>query len=411
MDRETARRSLGRGRRLAGLVLARTPSPLDLLSERARERWARRGWPGATGPGSPARPASTSASTTSSARTLPASPPSRLRYARGHPEGRAPRARAAGSPPSATTSPGVEFVVKVRQGGREETVWTQLARPRCRGPPTALGARRTWTSRRYAGRGRELVLETRGFEQDADDARRAFWGDARASPCRDGDAPLVVVYLVDTLRADHTTPYGYARDTTPELAALRAGRRGLRAGDRARVLDQALGGVALHLAAARPAPRGPAPRQPRPRPRHAGGDAAGQGLRHRRRHRQLGHLLRRARTSSRASTSSPGCTAPATGPRRWWRRRAWWTPPSRWLDERRGFPTFLYVHTMDPHVPYAPARRPSTGSTSRTRRPGHPAVDPAQRLQGAAGPRADDRPVRRRRSPTATRSSAASCAS
>ncbi len=25
-----------------------------------------------------------------------------------------------------------------------------------------------------------------------------------------------------------------------------------------------------------------------------------------------------------------------------------------WLDARRGFPTFLYVHTMDPHVPYAP---------------------------------------------------------
>ena len=31
------------------------------------------------------------------------------------------------------------------------------------------------------------------------------------------EAPLVVVYLVDTLRADHTTPYGYARDTTPFL--------------------------------------------------------------------------------------------------------------------------------------------------------------------------------------------------
>jgi arylsulfatase A-like enzyme len=30
----------------------------------------------------------------------------------------------------------------------------------------------------------------------------------------------VVVYLIDTLRADHTSAYGYARDTTPRLAAL-----------------------------------------------------------------------------------------------------------------------------------------------------------------------------------------------
>ena len=31
------------------------------------------------------------------------------------------------------------------------------------------------------------------------------------------DSPLAIVYLVDTLRADHTTPYGYSRDTTPRL--------------------------------------------------------------------------------------------------------------------------------------------------------------------------------------------------
>lgn len=33
----------------------------------------------------------------------------------------------------------------------------------------------------------------------------------------------VVVYLIDTLRADHTSAYGYARDTTPHLARLAAG--------------------------------------------------------------------------------------------------------------------------------------------------------------------------------------------
>ncbi|MBM4015820.1 MAG: sulfatase [Planctomycetes bacterium] len=34
--------------------------------------------------------------------------------------------------------------------------------------------------------------------------------------------PNVLVYLIDTLRADHCTPYGYARDTTPQLQRLAA---------------------------------------------------------------------------------------------------------------------------------------------------------------------------------------------
>ena len=32
----------------------------------------------------------------------------------------------------------------------------------------------------------------------------------------------VFIYLVDTLRADHLQPYGYARPTSPELQALAA---------------------------------------------------------------------------------------------------------------------------------------------------------------------------------------------
>ncbi len=39
------------------------------------------------------------------------------------------------------------------------------------------------------------------------------------------DPPNVLFILVDTLRHDHTTPYGYARDTTPEIERLLA-RRG-----------------------------------------------------------------------------------------------------------------------------------------------------------------------------------------
>jgi arylsulfatase A-like enzyme len=37
---------------------------------------------------------------------------------------------------------------------------------------------------------------------------------------RDGGPSNVIVYLIDTLRADHTSPYGYARPTTPRLDAL-----------------------------------------------------------------------------------------------------------------------------------------------------------------------------------------------
>ena len=47
----------------------------------------------------------------------------------------------------------------------------------------------------------------------------------------------------------------------------------------------------------------------------------------------------------------------------------------RFLDSRRGFPTFLYAHTMDPHVPYAPPP-PFDRMFEPHPTPEHPAVDP-----------------------------------
>jgi len=61
-------------------------------------------------------------------RTLPASPPSRLRYTVDIP----PRARlnfALGIPEERQGQPAVEFTIKVRQEGREKTVFTQLMDP------------------------------------------------------------------------------------------------------------------------------------------------------------------------------------------------------------------------------------------------------------------------------------------
>jgi hypothetical protein len=46
-----------------------------------------------------------------------------------------------------------------------------------------------------------------------------------------------------------------------------------------------------------------------------------------------------------------------------------------WLDERRGFPNFLYVHTMDPHVPYTPPP-PFDQKYEPHPTPDHPGQDP-----------------------------------
>ena len=146
-------------------------------------------------------------------RTVPASPPSRLRYAVDIPA-RARLTVSLGIPAERQGQPGVEYIIKVRQGGREKTVLTQLL------DPIQRPAHRRWVPvsvdlAPYAGKA-EIVFETHGYEEDPEDSRRAFWGTPAIT--LQNDAPLVIIYLVDTLRADLTTPYCYARDTTPDLA-------------------------------------------------------------------------------------------------------------------------------------------------------------------------------------------------
>ncbi len=148
-------------------------------------------------------------------RGFPAGPPGRLRFALDIPKG-AHLQLACAIDPRFHDRPGVEFVVKVRRDGREEVVWTRLL------DPISHPAHRAWVPvdvdlAKQAGRGRELVLETRGYEQTGE-AERAWWGAPALTV--DGRAPLAIVYLVDTLRADHTGVYGYPRKTTPELDAF-----------------------------------------------------------------------------------------------------------------------------------------------------------------------------------------------
>jgi len=148
-------------------------------------------------------------------RGFPAGPPGRLRFALDIPKG-ARLQLACAIDPRFHERPGVEFVVKVKAGSREDIVWTRLL------DPISRPEDRAWVPvdvdlGKAAGRGRELVFETRGYEQ-AGDPEHAWWGAPALTVAR--KAPLAIIYLVDTLRADHTGVYGYSRKTTPELDAF-----------------------------------------------------------------------------------------------------------------------------------------------------------------------------------------------
>jgi arylsulfatase A-like enzyme len=303
-------------------------------------------------------------------RTVPASPPSRLRYTVDIPA-RARLRFSLGIPAERQNQPAVEFVVKVRQGGREKTIFTQLL------DPIQRPAHRRWVPAEvdlspYAGKA-DLFLETRGYEENAEDARRAFWGTPAITVDNDA-APLIVIYLVDTLRADHTTPYGYARDTTPELAKF--------AKD-AVLFEAAVAqaswtkpSVASLFTSLLPG-------------RHRAvqlRDSLDPG------HVTLAEMLQHKGYTTGATIANSiiylqgvnfdqgfdffdGMHGTDDRPSKMVAAAGVVDAALRWLDERPGFPTFLYVHTVDPHVPYTP---PAPFDRMYEPHPttGHLAVDP-----------------------------------
>lgn len=282
-------------------------------------------------------------------RTLPASPPSRLRYRLDVPPG-ARLTGACGIPEDRQHAPGVEFVVKLRRNGREHTLWTQLVDP-ARRPSHRRFVSFDIDLAAHAGRDVELLLETRGFERD-DEARNAYWAaPALTQPGR--SAPLVIVYLVDTLRADHTGPYGYGRATTPQLDAF--------ARD-AVVFEQAVAhaswtkpSVASLFTSQLPGRHGAVQLRDRLDPAlvtlaemlSAKGYSTGAALANAVIFFEgtafeqgfdvfTGLHGRAGRTSKDVEAALVVDTALG------------------FIDARRGLPTFAYVHTMDPHVPYTP---------------------------------------------------------
>jgi arylsulfatase A-like enzyme len=74
--------------------------------------------------------------------------------------------------------------------------------------------------------GRRVTLEfhaaLKGLPAEHRHSNVVAWGPVRISSPSPPDRPNVLFLLVDTLRFDHLTPYGYGRDTSPEIDKLLA---------------------------------------------------------------------------------------------------------------------------------------------------------------------------------------------
>ena len=307
-------------------------------------------------------------------RVLPASPPSRIVLRTDIPKGGVFNV-AAGIPEDRQQKGAVEFVVGVMENGRVQTVLTQVVDPISK-PEHRMYVNLKADLSRFAGKDRELVLETRAFEKDGD-LFRAYWGapaiavDPKVGVRRD---PLVIVYLVDTLRADHTTPYGYQRQTTPELgkfakdavvfesgvahsswtkpsvASLMTSRLPSRhhAVQLRDPLDSGQVTLAEMLAAK--------------------GFATGAVI--------ANSVIYAADSNfSQGFDVFEGLHGPEGERSKNVDTRLVVNRALDFIDARRGLPTFLYVHTMDPHVPYSP---PAPFDTMFDPKPasGHPGTDP-----------------------------------
>jgi len=281
-------------------------------------------------------------------RTLPADPPGRMRFRLRVPE-RATLHFACGVEPATAADPSfVSFVVRARLGAEDETVWRRRIGTPSR-PRQAHWVDGAVDLSRFGGRTIDLVLET---TSEKPGRVGAAWG-APALAVEDGDAPLVVLYVVDTLRADHTGPYGYDRPTTPELD--RFARDGV-------VFEQAVvhapwtkPSMASVMTSLLPVQHG-ASRRPDPlsEPNVTLAESlAGRGW-------ATGAVVGNAILYARRGGFEQGFDyfgglRDADGRRSRQVRAARAVDAALdWIDSRRGRPTFLYVHTMDPHFPYSP---------------------------------------------------------
>jgi arylsulfatase A-like enzyme len=282
-------------------------------------------------------------------RGYPAGPPSRLVFDVDIPEG-ARLSFVCAIDPRFHDSPAVEFFVKVGPEDDERLVWSRLLDPISR-PEDRHFVPFSVDLSKHAGRGRRLVLETRGYEEEGDPGR-AFWG-VPALTVPGARAPLAIIYLVDTLRADHTGIYAYDRPTTPALDAFAAD--GV-------VFDQAIAHSSWTKPSVASILTSLLPGQHRAVQLRDALDEANVTLAQR--------LDEHGFATGAAIANSVIYGAESAFDRGFDAFVGLHTDDDRrsklvdadvvvdtalaWRRLRQGLPTFIYAHTMDPHVPYTP---------------------------------------------------------
>jgi arylsulfatase A-like enzyme len=136
-------------------------------------------------------------------------------------------------PPGSEVHAGVQILPEAWQVIRSLRVWVVA---KGEGEREVLDA--AWTDARQRPRwldftaslsrwaGRDITLEFHTALEGLPEANRhtnlVAWAPVRISAAVEQARPNVVFILVDTLRFDHLTPYGYRRDTSPEIARVLA---------------------------------------------------------------------------------------------------------------------------------------------------------------------------------------------
>jgi choline-sulfatase len=222
---------------------------------------------------------------------------------------------------------------------------------------TTLADAGTWVDARvdlssYAGRKVKLSFETSA----AKPGTVGFWANPLLTTKAPKNRPNVLLYMIDTLRADHTSLYGYARDTTPYLKKL--GAEGLLFDDclvQATWTKPSVASLMTSLYSFTHAIR-------------SDDDTIPQGA------ATLAQQLRAAGYVTASMVTNP-LAGRLSGLQRGFDYLSEWQVAARylkegedratdsaglnkilfpWLDQHRDEPFFLYAHATDPHAPYRP---------------------------------------------------------
>jgi arylsulfatase A-like enzyme len=163
----------------------------------------------------------------------------------------------------------------------------------------------------------------------------------------------VVIYLVDTLRADHTGPYGYSRPTTPALDAFAKDAVVFEAAvaqaswtkpSVASILTSQLPGMHRVVQLRDPLDSGQVTLAEM---LHVQGFATGAAI--------ANFVIYGAGNNfEQGFDTFVGLHGTGDRPSKVVEAAEVVNAGLAWLDSRRGMPVFLYAHTMDPHVPYSP---------------------------------------------------------